>query len=314
LRLANKGRVQNFGEIIKTIDGMVALLGKEQKDDDKQKGWCQDELDKATDEETAAKEKKAQIEAMIAEMTDGITALGEEIATLQESIKTLDKTVAEATEQRKTEHEEALGAAQMSQAAVQLVGKAKNRMNKFYNPSMAEIQTEQAPGFLQIRAHRARRDLFSLSEDDQQDQPEAPETFSGEVKKNEKSAGVIGMMDMIIRDLENDMKDAEYEEKTAQEDYAKLMSESETSRQQDSKGIADKSAAKADMEGKLVAAKTDSASAAEELGIVQTSISDLHGSCDFLLQNYDLRKEARTNEVDALKNAKAMLSGANFGF
>merc|ERR1719161_2783013 len=140
----------------------------------------------------------------------------------------------------------------MSQAAVQLVGKAKNRMNKFYNPSMAEIQTQQAPGFLQIRAHRARRDLFSLSEDDQEDQPEAPETFSGEVKKNEKSAGVIGMMDMIIRDLENDMKDAEYEEKTAQEDYAKLMSDSEATRQQHSKSITDKEAAKAELEAKLV--------------------------------------------------------------
>jgi chromosome segregation ATPase len=314
LRLAHKGKVQNFGEIIKTIDGMVALLGKEQKDDDKQKGWCQGELDKATDEETAAKEKLAQIEAMIAEMTDGITALGEEVTTLQESIKALDKAVAQATEQRKEEHEEYLSAAQMSQAAVQLVGKAKNRMNKFYNPSMAEIQTQSAPGFLQIRAHRARRDLFSFAEDDQQDQPEAPETFSGEVKKNEKSAGVIGMMDMIIRDLENDMKDAEYEEKTAQEDYAKLMSDSETSRQQDSKGVVDKSAAKADMEGKLVTAKNDQAGAAEEVRIVETSISDLHGSCDFLLQNYDLRKEARGNEIEALKNAKAMLSGANFGF
>merc|ERR1719486_1562426 len=93
-------------------------------------------------------------------------------------------------------------------------------------------------------------------------QPEAPETFSGEVKKNEKSAGVIGMMDQIMRDLENDMKDAEYEEKTAQEDYAKLMGESEATRQQDTKSIADKSAAKADMETNLVTAKNDQAGAA----------------------------------------------------
>jgi len=312
LRLANKGHMQNFGEIIKTIDEMVALLGKEQKEDDKQKGWCQDELDKAADEETAAKEKLAQVEASIAEMTDTVASLGEEIATLQDSIKTLDKTVAEATEQRKEEHEEALAAAQMGQAAVGLVGKAKARMEKFYSPSFLEAQTQQAPGFLQIRAHRARRDLFGLTEE--QDQPEAPETFSGEVKKNEKSAGVIGMMDMIIKDLEMDMKDAEYEEKTAQEDYAKLMSESEATRQQDSKSITDKSATKADLEGKLVTAKTDLASATQELSIVQTGIGDLHGSCDFLLQNYDLRKEARSNEIDALKNAKAMLSGANFGF
>merc|ERR1719198_230526 len=50
---------------------------------------------------------------------------------------------------------------------------------------------------------------------------------SGPVKKNEKSAGVIGMMDMIIKDLENGMKDSEYEEKTAQKDYAELMKDSE---------------------------------------------------------------------------------------
>jgi uncharacterized coiled-coil DUF342 family protein len=308
MRLANKGKTQNFGEIIKAIDEMVTILGKEQKDDDKQKGWCQDELDKATDEETSAKEKLAQVDAQLAEMTDAVTTLGEEIAALGESIKALDKAVAQATEQRKEEHEEALAAAQMSQAAVQLVGKAKDRMNKFYNPSMIQ----QAPGFLQIRVHRARRDLFGISEDDEQ--PEAPETFSGEVKKNEKSAGVIGMMDMIIRDLENEMKDAEYEEKTAQADYAELMSDSEATRQQDSKSLTDKSASKADLEGKLVTAKSDRASAAEELSIVQTGIQDLHGSCDFLLQNYDLRKEARTNEIEGLKNAKAMLSGANFGF
>ena len=32
---------------------------------------------------------------------------------------------------------------------------------------------------------------------------------------------------LLTRDLENDMKDAEYEEKTAQADYAKLMEESQ---------------------------------------------------------------------------------------
>merc|ERR1719389_1405347 len=57
LRLASKGKVQKFDEIKKMIDDMVALLGKEQKDDDKQKEFCRDEFDKAADEEAAAKEK-----------------------------------------------------------------------------------------------------------------------------------------------------------------------------------------------------------------------------------------------------------------
>ena len=36
----------------------------------------------------------------------------------------------------------------------------------------------------------------------------------------------------------------------------------------------------------------------------------LHASCDFLIENYDLRKSARENELVSLANAKATLSGA----
>merc|ERR1719217_1316614 len=41
-------------------------------------------------------------------------------------------------------------------------------------------------------------------------------------------------------------------------------------------------------------------------------IAKLHGSCDFLLENFDVRKEARASEIDALKKAKAVLSGADY--
>merc|ERR1719281_1907266 len=102
IRLANKHghKTQKFDEIVKMIDDMVALLGKEQKDDDKQKVFCQNELEKATDEEAASKETIAGITASIDEQTDSIAALTEEIATLEEEIKGIDKSVTEATEQR----------------------------------------------------------------------------------------------------------------------------------------------------------------------------------------------------------------------
>merc|ERR1719161_2817792 len=41
-------------------------------------------------------------------------------------------------------------------------------------------------------------------------------------------------------------------------------------------------------------------------------VASLHGECDWLLQNFDKRKEARSNEIDAIKKAKAVLSGADF--
>merc|ERR1719321_199014 len=183
-----------------------------------------------------------------------------------------------------------------------LVEKAKNRLAKFYQPAqIQEPEDADDEEFVQVRMHRSRVAP-----------PPAPETFEGGYEKSEKSAGVLGLMDMIIREFKTDKKDAEYEEKTAQKDYAALMSESTTTRNQDAKSITDKAAAKATLEGKLEEAKEKKSMTSDELNTVQTYIKDLHVSCDFLMQNYDLRKEARANEVDGLKNAKAVLAGAGF--
>merc|ERR1719213_843280 len=140
----------------------------------------------------------------------------------------------------------------MNEAAMGLVEKAKNRMQKFYNPTLykAPPKTEntmeekiiEAGTFVQLR----RSDVAP---------PPAPEMPSGPVQKNAKSAGVIGMMDTIIKDLGDDMKDMEYEEKTAQSDYADLMSDSQTTRAGDTKALTGKQTTKAETEDALMTAK-----------------------------------------------------------
>merc|ERR550537_2005019 len=139
--------------------------------------------------------------------------------------------------------------------------------------------------------------------------PPAPEMPSGPVQKNAKSAGVIGLMDSIITDLGKDM---EYEEKTAQKDYAELMADSQATRAGDTKALTGKQTTKAETEDALMTAKETRAATATDLKQVQTVIQELHAACDFIMQNFDLRKEARTNEVEGLKNAKAVLSGASY--
>jgi len=307
LKMSSKGKSRGLESVIKMIDDMVVLLGKDQSDDDKSKTFCEDELEKTTDEQTAATEKKAQVEAEISEATDAVAALADEIATLEQDIKDLDKLVAQATETRKEEHEDFTEATQLNEAAVGLVEKAKNRLQKFYNPTLykappkTEMTMEEkiidAGTFVQIKAH---------------DEDDSDDSFGNQYKKSEKSAGVIGLMDMMVKEIETDMKDAAYEEKTAQSDYAKLMSDSEETRAASSKGIVSKAASKATLEGKLEAAKEAHTAVSTDLDLIAATLGDLHMQCDFLLQNYDLRKEARTNEIESLKNAKAILSGANF--
>merc|ERR1719352_1900911 len=72
----------------------------------------------------------------IADAKEGVATLAEEIEALGDGIKALDKSVAEATEQRKEEHAESVETLTSDNAAKELIGFAKNRLNKFYNPKM----------------------------------------------------------------------------------------------------------------------------------------------------------------------------------
>merc|ERR1719281_850051 len=69
-------------------------------------------------------------------MTSASATLADEVAALQSEIKALDKAVAEATEQRKEEHEEFLTFQTENNAALELIDKAKNRLFKFYRPNL----------------------------------------------------------------------------------------------------------------------------------------------------------------------------------
>merc|ERR1719326_1493833 len=90
------------------------------------------------------------------------------------------------------------------------------------------------------------------------------------------------------------------------------MTDCSTKRAEDSKAITDKQAAKAEAETELQASKDSHKEKTGDLMALKKYIHDLHTDCDWLLENYDLRQEARASEVDALKKAKAVLSGANF--
>jgi hypothetical protein len=302
LKMSSKGKTKGLEGVIKMVDEMVVLLGKDQATDDKSKAWCEMALEKGAEWKGESSAELAQVVAKIEELTDSVDASAEKIATLEADIKSLDKAVAEATETRKEEHADFLQSQQLNEAATQLIKKAQQRLQKFYNPTLykappkTEMNMEEkiidAGTFAQIRSYR------SLS--------------FAEYKKSEKSAGVIGLMDMMIKEIATDMKDAEYGEKTSATGYADLMSDSEASRTADSKAIVTTTVTKAKLEAKLEEAKEKKTATDKDIGLYTDFIGFVSMQCDFLLQNYGLRKEARENEVESLKTAKAILSGASY--
>merc|ERR1712228_187965 len=98
----------------------------------------------------------------------------------------------------------------------------------------------------------------------------------------------------------------------AQSDYNQMMKDSAAKRATDAKALTAKGAAKADMEADLQAHKGSAADGKKELMATEKYIASLHAECDWLLQYFDARKAARAGEVESLKQAKAVLSGADY--
>merc|ERR1719395_420076 len=120
------------------------------------------------------------------------------------------------------------------------------------------------------------------------------------------------MMDMMVKEVDQEMTEAEAEEKDAQADYEEMMSDSAEKRAEDSKLLSDKESAKADMEADLEKATEDKTATSKELSATKMYIAQLHGECDWLIQYFDQRKEARDSEIDAMGKAKAVLNGADY--
>jgi len=330
IALALEGRKIGFDKVIKMIDDMIATLKIEQADDDAKKEYCVKELDVADDKKKGLERAFSDLEMAIENAKEDIAKLAEEIDVLKAAIKELDKNVLEATEQRKEENEDFKELMASDTAAKELMKFAKNRLNKFYNPKLykppakTELSKEDrivenmsgtaaptdAPGgiagtgiavFAQVSQHNRK-----------EAPPPPPETFGAYSKKSEDSMGVMSMIDLLIADLDKEMSVAETDEKDAQADYETLMKDSAEKRTKDTKLLSEKETINAETAADLETHVEEKAATGKELMSTRQYIQSLHNECDFLMKYFDVRKEARTSEIDAMGKAKAVLQGADY--
>lgn len=349
ISLALRGKKVSFDKVIGMISDMSALLKEEQTSDDRKKAYCEKNLDQTEDELKTLQADTKDLEKAISEHKENIKSLSDEIAALTEGITSMDKQVAEATANRKAENAEYKEIMASNGAAKELLGMAKNRLAKFYSPKLhkaapkrqmseeerisvnmggtlaptaapggiantgvtaafaqyqAEAQ-EQSLGFLQVRAaSKARKGA----------PPPPPETAGAYKKSGGESGGVTAMIDLLAADLTKEMTEADTSEKEAQKEYEQLIEDSADKRAGDSKSISDKEGNKVELQANTLKMQQERKDKMRESMAKMESMQSLHGECDWLLSNFDARKEARTGETESLKKAKAVLGGADFSF
>merc|ERR1712054_413191 len=141
--------------------------------------------------------------------------------------------------------------------------------------------------------------------------PPPPPGFEA-YKKNAASGGVMSMIQQIISDAKAMEAETIRSEEDAQKAYEDFVKETNASIEAKSKDIVNKSESKAKAEADLVEAKENKEAVMLELEQLANYKAELHSSCDFVLKNFDIRQTARDEEIEALKQAKAILSGAKF--
>jgi septal ring factor EnvC (AmiA/AmiB activator) len=324
IEVALRGGKVGFEKIIKLIDELSAKLKEEQAEDDEKKEWCEAEFDKTEDTKKVLQQDKSDLETAIDDASESITNLKAEIEALDDGIKALDKEVGDATETRKAENEDFKATYAANTAAVDILKFAKNRLNKFYNPKLYKPPPKR-----------------ELSEEDQitlnmggtlaptaapggiagtgiglvQAAPPPPPAANLAYKtKGEESSGVIQMIDTLVNDVEKENQVMKLEEEDAQDDYEKFMADAKEKRAADSKSMSDAEGSLAATDEQMVTDKGTLKNKETELMETDKYLSGLHADCDFLIKYYDMRKEARTGEIDAMGKAKDVLNGADYSF
>jgi len=319
LALALSGKKADFTKILDKIDGMVELLANESSDDASKKAYCKKEFREV---EAKSKTLDAKIKSLSASVTEKKTAIGslaEDISALQKGVKALDESVTKAGDNRKAEHAEFQESTASNSAALDILQLARDRMNKVYNPTMVTETTTKSPydpyallqsSFIQLKALEANAASFFQLSSKKAKVQQPPPTFEGSYqKKSEESNGVLKMIDTLTSDIEKEMAVAKTEEENAQADYTETVADAAKKREADMALAASKAQDKADLEADLNDDKTEKKGKKQELAAAAKYTSDLHGECDWLLEHFDLREQARVEEKESLIRAKTVLGG-----
>merc|ERR1712176_542897 len=282
--LAVKVRLDAFERVKKSIDDMVAALLKEKADEIKHKDFCVDEFNKNQLETERKERQKADQIAKIEDLEMQIDGLNKAIDNLKSEIAEMQVQMKRAGEDREKENKEFQTTVADQRATAKLLKAALTILEDFYGKK----------SLLQEPAG-----------------PPPPAGFE-EYKKNQASGGVMGMMQQIIDDAKAMEAEAIRSEEDAQKAYEDFVKDTNGSIEAKSKDIVNKSETKAKAETDLVEAKEDKEAVMLELEQLANYKAELHSSCDFVMKNFEIRQTARDEEIEALKQAKAILSGAKF--
>merc|ERR1719482_241515 len=282
--LAVSTQLDAFTKVKEAMDKFLVELKKQQKDEYEKNDFCKAEIDKNEDDTKVKTHEKEDLDDHLAEVVTTIDVLTKEIDALNVEVGEMQVSLKRSGEDRKAENVEFQAQVADQRAVMHILNKVLDRLKEFYDKK----------GFLQTGKKSA------------EDPPPKPKGY----EKSAGAGGALQMISMIIEDAGREEAELVVSEQDAQEAYAKMVQETNSCLAACDQSITEKTEAKSTAEADKAETEAALLAVNQELTSLKDLNIGLHKDCDFLLENFEIRQKARKEEMDAIVEAKAILSGA----
>jgi chromosome segregation ATPase len=295
--LASKVQLDAFEKVKEAIDQMVVELKRQQQDEVEHRDWCTAEMNTNTRETAKLYDKKASLETLMADTEKSINELTADIEQKTEEIATMQSDMKKASEVREGENADFQQQITDQVITQAILRKACDRMKQVYSEYKVSLEQEDQPGAAHTQTSGTKTDPGN-----------APAKFK---KYDQNAAGdkVIAMIESVIKDSKDSENELRRDEENSQGAYESNMKDLNKAITDYTRAIVNNKENKAKAEQTLTSAKEDFSATMKELEGLDAVLGSLHQQCDFLLKNFDARQQARTQEMEALNEAKAILAG-----
>jgi chromosome segregation ATPase len=284
--------MKEFEKVQHDIEVMEDDLRDEGMEDIKTKAHCDNERREVNNHQESL---EFDMDALQKEMDSGEAKkklLAKQIQHTTSNMQKLKKEMEEYLNTRNAQNEAFKTALKADSDAVMLLAKTIETLSKYAknNLSLAQRKKEDPE--------------YTTSEDTA---PEA--TFSSASSGGSETGGIVGIIENIKQDLEEEMAKAKDEEAKSLQAYKDTLKES-----QDSMAAMEKKIASMEVEiaetTKLVAEKQQTwDDKKKNHDNNEAYLEEIATECDWMDANFDPRKEARDSEIAGLDDAKGALAG-----
>merc|ERR1719468_1246189 len=293
--LAVRMQLDAFTKVKEMMDKMLAELLKQQQAEYDKNVKCKEDIDVTEDSIKEGEELKADLGEKHQMLTDTIGTLEKEIEELKADVKAMEISLKEAGEERKAANELFQVSVSDQRAVINILNKANKRLMDFYSASLVQVNQhyQQTPGAASSAP------------------PPSPKAAG--YAKSAGAGGALQLIATVIKDAEAAVVELEVTEQNSQKNYGGFVQDATNSIETDRSSIESKTGEVAENEAALSETEKEQLLNQEEIDKLNELLKAHHAECDYVIKYFDMRQEARQEEMDAIKDAKAILSGADFG-